>query len=47
MIPHFLKFRIPNNGCFDQQKVFEFQIRLLHQEIIKAKELVFTEDGVD
>jgi len=37
IIPKFLKFRIPNNGCFDDRSVHEFQLRLLRKEIIKAK----------
>ena len=37
IIPKFLKFRIPNNGCFDDKAVHEFQKKLLHHEIIKAK----------
>jgi len=31
-----LKFRIPNNGCFDDRSVHEFQIRLLRKELHKA-----------
>ena len=38
IIPHFLKFRIPNNGCFDEQSIHDFQKKLLHKEFIKAKE---------
>ena len=36
IIPNFLKFRIPNNGCFEDQSVHDFQRRLLHKEIHKA-----------
>ena len=35
--PRFLMFRIPNNGCFDDCSVEEFQQRLLRKEIVKAK----------
>ena len=37
IIPKFLKFRVPNNGCFNDSSVKDFQRRLLHQEISKAK----------
>ena len=37
VIPRFLKFRIPNNGCFDDASIHSFQIRLLKNEIHKAK----------
>ena len=37
LIPKFLKFRIPNNGCFDDKNVHEFQRHLLKKELIKAK----------
>ena len=37
IIPKFLKFRIPTNGCFDDKTVHEFQRKLLHKEIIRAK----------
>ena len=37
IIPKFLKFRIPNNGCFEDQALREFQLKLLRKEIIKAK----------
>ena len=32
-----LKFRIPNNECFVKKKVHDFQMKLLHQEIIESK----------
>ena len=38
IIPRFLKFRIPNNGCFDEDSIHDFQKKLLHKELIKAKE---------
>ena len=38
LIPKFLKFRIPQNGCFDDKAVHDFQKRLLNKEIIRAKE---------
>ena len=37
IIPKFLKFRIPNNGCFDDRSVTDFQRRLLRKEIVTAK----------
>ena len=37
LIPKFLKFRIPNNGSFDEKSVHEFQQKLLNKEILKAK----------
>ena len=36
IIPRFLKFRIPNNGCFEPTVVHNFQLRLLKQELNKA-----------
>ena len=38
IIPKFLNFRIPQNGCFDNSTVHTFQKSLLNKEIIKAKE---------
>ena len=38
IIPKFLKFRIPNNGCFDDNAVHTFQKSLLQKEISKAKD---------
>ena len=40
IIPKFLKFRIPNNDCFEPTVVHNFQRRLLKQELSKAKETV-------
>ena len=37
MISRFLRFRIPNNNCFDQKAVQEFQRKLLSQELVKAR----------
>ena len=37
IVPKFLKFRIPNNGAFNEKSVHEFQIKLLSQEIVKSK----------
>ena len=37
IIPRFLKFRIPNNGCFNDKSVYDFQRNLLHKEIVRAK----------
>ena len=38
IIPRFLTFRIPNNGCFNDKAVHEFQVRLLKREIFTGKE---------
>ena len=40
LIPRFLKFRIPNNGCFDEKSVHDFQRKLLTKELLAAKENV-------
>ena len=37
IIPNFLKFRIPSNGCFDDKTVHEFQLKLLRKEIVSAR----------
>ena len=37
IIPRFLKFRIPTNGCFDDKAVHEFQVKLLKKEIITSR----------
>ena len=37
VIPKFLKFRVPNNGCFDEKSVHDFQRQLLNKEVLKAK----------
>ena len=37
IIPRFLTFRIPNNGCFDDRAVRDFQMKLLRKEIVNAK----------
>ena len=37
VIPKFLKFRIPNNGCSEPTAVHNFQRKLLKQELFKAK----------
>ena len=36
IIPRFLRFRVPNNGCFEPTTVHNFQLRLLKQELNKA-----------
>lgn len=36
IVPRFLRFRVPNNGCFDDREVHEFQLRLLRKELYKA-----------
>ena len=38
VIPRFLKFRVPQNGCFDDSSVHAFQKRLLRKELNRAKE---------
>ena len=48
LIPRFLKFRIPTNGCFDNKSVREFQLKLLHKELVRAKEnFQSTEENVN
>ena len=37
IVPRFLKFRIPVNGCFEDKAVLEFQLRLLRKEIYSAR----------
>ena len=37
VIPKFLKFRIPNNGCFQPTTIHNFQRKLLKQELFKVK----------
>ena len=37
IIPNFLRFRVPNNGCFDDKSVHDFKKRLLRKEIFSAK----------
>ena len=37
IIPMFLKFRVPKNGCFDDRMVMEFQKKLLKKEIVMAR----------
>ena len=39
IVPRFLRFRIPNNGCFEPSVVQNFQRRLLKQELSKARQL--------
>lgn len=38
VIPRFLKFRIPNNGCFDDNSVHSFQKGLLRKELLRAQD---------
>ena len=38
LIPRFLKFRVPANGCFNESTVLSFQRKLLQQELKKAKD---------
>ena len=37
VIPKFLNFRIPNNGCFEPTAVHNFQRKLLKEELFKPK----------
>ena len=37
IVPKFLRFRIPQNGCFNEKSVHDFQMKLLHQEITQSK----------
>ena len=38
IIPRFLKFCIPNNGCFEQTVVHNFQLRLSKEELSNANQ---------
>jgi hypothetical protein len=38
--PRFLRFRIPDNGCFEPTVVHNFQRKLLNQELKKARDLL-------
>ena len=40
VIPKFLKFRIPKNGCFNANEVERFQAKLLKIELKNAKHLL-------
>ena len=40
IIPRFLKFRIPKNGCFEPTVVHNFQTRLLKAELNKARKSI-------
>ena len=37
LIPDFLKFRVPNNGKFTKQAIFDFQYKLLKAEFYEAE----------
>ena len=45
IIPRFLKFRVPENGCFEERIVHNFQKRLLRREIAEASRLLETQQG--
>ena len=38
VIPRFLRFRVPRNGCFDDDSVHTFQKGLLRKELYRARE---------
>ena len=40
IIPRFLKFRVPNNGCFEPTVVHNFQSKLCKTELNKARKLI-------
>ena len=40
IIPRFLIFIVPNNGCIDDQTVREFKIKLLKKEIVSVKRTI-------
>ncbi len=40
IIPRFLTFRIPENGCFEATVVHNFQVKLLKTELNKAKKTI-------
>ena len=46
IIPKFLKFRIPENGCFEPTVVHRFQQNLLKSELNKARKLKETHQNV-
>ena len=46
IIPRFLKFRIPENGCFEPIVVHNFQRNLLKNELSKAKKTQVTQMNV-
>ena len=46
IIPRFLKFRIPENGCFEPTVVHNFQRNLLKNELSKAKKTQVTHMNV-
>ena len=38
--PRFLRFRVPDNGCFEPTVVRNFQRKLLNQELKRARDLL-------
>ena len=36
IIPNFLRFWVPTNGCFDERPIHEFQWKLLHKDFTRA-----------
>ena len=38
IIPNFLRFRLPKNGCFDQKITHNYQMNLLRKNILNARE---------
>ena len=45
VIRKFLKFRIPNNGCFEPTAVHNFQRKLLREELFKAKKALAEQES--
>ena len=47
VLPSFLKFRVPENGCFERTLVHNFQLRLLRRELTETiKQLSPKEDNL-
>ena len=46
IIPRFLKFRVPENGCFEPTVVHNFQRNLLKVELSKAKKTKETHSNI-
>ena len=46
IIPRFLKFRVPENGCFEPTVVHNFQCNLLKVELSKAKKTKETHSNI-
>ena len=47
IIPRFLKFRMPNNDCFDDRTVNDFQLQLLRKELQSRAKLDETVENLE